>query len=756
MSIPGALIRAVREHRIVPLVGAGVSIGVGRGLFPSWKQLMEALTARLEDEAYGDVARTVGMRIELGDYVRAAELGLQALGPYRFNQFLRERFRLPRPDELDLAVPEGIWRLRPGLVITTNYDAVMRWSCPRPNLQEIGNDQAEELALLDEASSEWPWLWYLHGTIERLKTLILAGSDYQRLYAPGHGDAPGQQHDNRSDRYERAIFELNKTLATRPFLYVGFSLSDPYVLQQIEHVLRVTKGKGTPSFALMKAGQSNRDVLWREFNIQLVEYRDHGQPLVDMLGAITEAAFGPAAPATAVRPPARVAAPDKAVVAPVEGKEPLAFEELFASMELTPATPQRPARPSPPARPKPVAGTPGAYGAIAPSDSGAGGRARPTSPVSSSMTKSLVGPAEPAPAPRPRDTPVHAPGRGEVDAGDDLDVLAADDAAGEGPIADPAQLPRKEVVRRPGLEEQYVDIVRRDRRLLVLSPRRGGARTLAKLMALRFGPQVTWLAPPDVPSCTAAEYFAALSGVAAIDSDTALESWILARAGRGGGEHLVVLRHDGGPRDHLTVLGNMLRRLLAHSSICVLVAGETKAAELRLKADTLSLYSGAPVRHVPPLALHEVAAMLDMAGLDGTCFAPMVHRASGGLPGLVVAAAGALATHRSMGADAAMAAALDEQLCESTPVRGVVLGRLGADDRDGMVPRRHARGVLQALLSGRAVRRLEDVEDDLGYAEVRLYYDGVVVADAGGATVFRCPAMRMAAERALPLESVPK
>jgi hypothetical protein len=63
--------------------------------------------------------------------------------------------------------------------------------------------------------------------------------------------------------------------------------------------------------------------------------------------------------------------------------------------------------------------------------------------------------------------------------------------------------------------------------------------------------------------------------------------------------------------------------------------------------------------------------------------------------------------------------------------------------------KRHARTALRELLAGRALRPLAEVEDELQHPEVRLYYDGLVVPDAAGATVFRCEAARLAAEEAL-------
>ncbi|MCY1078931.1 SIR2 family NAD-dependent protein deacylase [Archangium lansingense] len=286
MNLPRELVEAVRRNQVVPFVGAGVSMGVKRGLFPSWKQLLEALADRLAQESLPEtVVAEVRQRIAGGDFLTAAELGFKELGAFRFNRFLREALRVSQPADADLSVVRALWALRPEVMLTTNYDDVLLWG--REGAEPISNDQEDELNLMDaEASPVAPRLWYLHGTIHRLSTLILGGADYSRLY----GD--GTQQEGRYSHYTHALVRLREWIRSKPFLYVGFSFSDAYVLKQIEHVLGITKGRQVPSFALMKKGSIERGVLWPRYNIQLIEYEDHGPPLAACLNALSRAAFG--------------------------------------------------------------------------------------------------------------------------------------------------------------------------------------------------------------------------------------------------------------------------------------------------------------------------------------------------------------------------------------------------------------------------------------------------------------------------------
>ncbi|HEX8704166.1 MAG TPA: SIR2 family protein, partial [Myxococcaceae bacterium] len=216
MNYPRELVEAVRRYQVVPFVGAGISMGVKRGLFPSWIQLLEGLAERMRDEGLPDSAiAEVRQRITQGDFLTAAETAFRELGAYRFNRFLRERIRLKQPRDADLAVIQALWELRPPVVLTPNYDDVLLWG--REDAEAVSNDQDDELNLMDaEATPDTPRVWYLHGTIHRLSTLVLAGADYKRLYGDSAQPASYSQYTN-------ALVRLREWIRAKPFLYMGFS-----------------------------------------------------------------------------------------------------------------------------------------------------------------------------------------------------------------------------------------------------------------------------------------------------------------------------------------------------------------------------------------------------------------------------------------------------------------------------------------------------------------------------------------------------
>lgn len=300
--------------------------------------------------------------------------------------------------------------------------------------------------------------------------------------------------------------------------------------------------------------------------------------------------------------------------------------------------------------------------------------------------------------------------------------------------------PQREVLRTE-LVDTLLQKLEQERRLLILSPRRGGARTLVRQMVERSGfaqEAMTRLSPSPLAR-TAADYFAALTGDPSVPSAMAFDAWQRRRLRPGTDRHLIVLHHDGGELPLLGELAEVLRGCQQDPRFHILVAGEARAAALKYGVADNSYFSGMPDERVPELGHEELRALL---GCDDD-EAAAVWAATGGHPGLVRVA-------MRMGGPRTELA-LAAQLARAADVRDILARRLQEDDRK--VPpakrRHHAASVLRALLQGQPVRALEDLGNDLRFPELRLYFDGMICSDADGATRFRCEAVRRAAALAL-------
>ena len=108
MSIPQALRDRLRDGRVVPFVGAGVSMAVldrktHQRLFPSWSQLLTAAADRLDLESKPDEASLIRslLKVSKPDFLYAATCARIALGPLWY-EFLKDKLDIEH-DRIDVA-----------------------------------------------------------------------------------------------------------------------------------------------------------------------------------------------------------------------------------------------------------------------------------------------------------------------------------------------------------------------------------------------------------------------------------------------------------------------------------------------------------------------------------------------------------------------------------------------------------------------------------------------------------------------------
>ena len=118
------------------------------------------------------------------DYRGAADIARKGLGGLWYKLLedeLNPEQKRARPASLALA--KAIWQLGSKLVITTNYDKVLHWTCPNQGDLVSWNiaAPADQVRLLRGELSK-PTIWYLHGTIQDSGRLVLTPDGYSTLY----------------------------------------------------------------------------------------------------------------------------------------------------------------------------------------------------------------------------------------------------------------------------------------------------------------------------------------------------------------------------------------------------------------------------------------------------------------------------------------------------------------------------------------------------------------------------------------------
>jgi tetratricopeptide (TPR) repeat protein len=282
MEIPQTLKAKLASKKVIPLVGAGVSMAILRKenedhLFPSWKELLNLAAERLEREGKNRDAVYVRSALVLDepDFLSIASHAKKQLGP-AWSPFLTNVFNPSRETihEGSLSLPRLIWNMGSRLVITTNYDKILRWACPNTDDCETWNieHKAELATFLADQRPKTPTVWHLHGCIEDASRIILTSDGYKLLY----GD------DNSQEVYEAALHAFRSALSSHTFLFIGFSFNDEHLGVQFRGIDSIFDGCTGPHYALIREEEKSR---LRELKLPIepITFSDFGQPLIDRL-----------------------------------------------------------------------------------------------------------------------------------------------------------------------------------------------------------------------------------------------------------------------------------------------------------------------------------------------------------------------------------------------------------------------------------------------------------------------------------------
>ena len=189
ITIPQELSQQLSKGNVVLFVGAGLSIGAG---LPDWDTLIRPLAERIGYE--GD------------DLLKAAQFYQNRYGRHALISYLRDKLDttgIEPTENHDLLV-----RLPIGTVFTTNFDDLLERAYRRAGRSVNLVVGATELPFWDESRVN---LVKLHGTYDRPASIIITERDYNTIY--------------RSNAL--IVQQLNALLATKTFLFVGYSMGDP-------------------------------------------------------------------------------------------------------------------------------------------------------------------------------------------------------------------------------------------------------------------------------------------------------------------------------------------------------------------------------------------------------------------------------------------------------------------------------------------------------------------------------------------------
>lgn len=287
LFVPPLLAEAVHRRRVIPLAGMGVSRAVknmdtGKPLFPDWKELLRGAAELLKRSGKQRDANVISRLASSSDSESLLDATRQAqkgLGPV-WLKYLRDVFDPPadKAQPKSLALARSLWQLGSRLVVTTNYDHVLRWACPKSLRDELRTwdiSAPSELATMLRDGLDYATIWHLFGHADNLAGVILTPDGYQRLY-------PARSAAKRS--YEASLDSLHAVLKSRTLLFVGWSFTDENITGQVSFIEELCARATGPHYMMVDQPmiELTRGHIRGMSSIELISY-DGSDALPDLL-----------------------------------------------------------------------------------------------------------------------------------------------------------------------------------------------------------------------------------------------------------------------------------------------------------------------------------------------------------------------------------------------------------------------------------------------------------------------------------------
>lgn len=262
--VPPRLIEAAQKQNLIPLIGAGISRQAGAG-FPNWNELLLQMKERAVVRGYINQteAQEIEQMISRGKSLMAAEGLRYSLPSDEYQTILEEQFNPPNVQPAE--IHKALFRLRPPLILTTNYDRLLEDGYAQ-EFQRVPQVVTRMDAVIIQKylqsgrfTHDRPVIFKIHGTIDQPESLVLSERDYRELIyrQPGYW------------------LVLSAIFLTQVILMLGFSFADLELRLLLEELRESLKHLSHPDYIYLpgvSVGSVETRRLREDFGVEVIPY----------------------------------------------------------------------------------------------------------------------------------------------------------------------------------------------------------------------------------------------------------------------------------------------------------------------------------------------------------------------------------------------------------------------------------------------------------------------------------------------------
>lgn len=255
-NIPNTLIESARSDKLVFFIGAGFSKEFG---FPDWKKLVEIMLKKIiKDDPnfkpFLELLNNGKMNVlDILDQIKNEEKIIR--------DTIYEEFKFDNSKEALLTKHKKLISISQK-IITTNYDPLLEIASQN-TIQKIVYTNSHLTAKIVNMDS---FIFKIHGDYEDAAKCILLKEDFEKLY----------KRDNS------ALEQLKNIITNNTILFIGFSLSDPYISHLFRYLNMIFDGLHEKNYIITVNDEDFSD--YNVTNIKLESYDD----IIPFLDALSE------------------------------------------------------------------------------------------------------------------------------------------------------------------------------------------------------------------------------------------------------------------------------------------------------------------------------------------------------------------------------------------------------------------------------------------------------------------------------------